>query len=339
MFHTNNAGKRMLTLDLASPEGLEVARDLVRWADVVTEAFSPRAMKSFGLDYAALREINPDIIMLSTCLMGQTGPLSMLAGFGNLGAAVSGFYSITGWPDRPPAGPFSGYTDYISPRYNAIAVLAALEHKRRTGEGQHIDLAQAEASMHFIAPALLDYEVNGNVAGQVGNRDLNFAPHGVYPTAGEDNHIAIACETDEHWRALCEVAPGLEESTELRTTAQRLACQDELDEMLSAWTQDQNGMQLELALQDAGVPASVVQNSPELVADSQLAHLGHFIDLPHPEGGHTTIEAARIRMSRSQAVAPSHPPMFNSDMMFALQDVLNYDDERIGKLLVDGVLE
>ena len=154
LFHNMNAGKLMLTLDLATEAGKSVFLDLVRWADVVTESFSPRAMKGWGLDYASLRKIKPDIIMISSCLMGQTGPWARFAGFGNLAAAISGFFNLVGWPDRPPAGPFSAYTDYVSPRFTAIAILAALEHRRRTGQGQYIDQSQAEASLHFLTPAL-----------------------------------------------------------------------------------------------------------------------------------------------------------------------------------------
>jgi benzylsuccinate CoA-transferase BbsF subunit len=200
IFHSTNAGKRMLTLDPTTPEGREVVLDLVRWADVVTESFSPRGMKGFGLDYETLREVKPDLIMLSTCLMGQTGPLARFAGFGNLAAAISGFHELTGWPDRDPAGPFSAYTDYIAPRYNAIAVLAALEHRRRTGQGQHIDLSQAEAALHFLAPAMLEYTVNGTIPSRVGNRDGELAPHGVYPAAGDDDWVAVACRDDADWR-------------------------------------------------------------------------------------------------------------------------------------------
>ena len=149
LFHNMNAGKLMITLDLATEAGRGVFLDLVRWADVVTEAFSPKVMHALGLDYDSLCKVKPDLIMLSTCLMGQSGPLSRFAGFGNMAAALSGFYRLTGWPDRPPAGPFSAYTDYVAPRFNAASVLAALEYRRRTGQGQYIDVAQAEAALHF----------------------------------------------------------------------------------------------------------------------------------------------------------------------------------------------
>ncbi len=338
IFHSTNAGKRMLTLNLNTDEGKAVALDLVRWADVVTESFSPRGMKGFGLDYENLKAVNPQIIMLSTCLMGQTGPLSMFAGYGNLAAAIAGFYAITGWPDREPAGPFGAYTDYIAPRYNAIAVLAALEHRRQTGEGQHIDLAQAESAMHFLTPAILDFTANGHVQSRLGNRDLNFAPHGAYPVRGEDRHIAIACETDEQWRALAGIVDGLDPET-MGDVKERLAQQDALDETIAAFTEDKDGYDVEKTLQAAGVPASFVQNSDELTVDPQLQHLNHFVELPHQEGYTTTIEASRINMSRSSPVVDSSAPTFNRDMMWVLNDVLGYDDDRVGELLVSGALE
>jgi len=336
IFHSTNAGKRMLTLNLTTEAGRSVARDLVQWADVVTESFSPRAMKSFGLDYPSLTGINPEIIMLSTCLFGQTGPLSMFAGYGNLAAAITGFYAITGWADREPAGPFGAYTDYIAPRYNAIAILAALDHKRRTGEGQHIDLAQAEAALHFTAPALLDYAVNGKVQTGIGNHDLNFAPHNAYPVIGDDQYITIACETDAQWSGLCDLIPALDGSL---TAGQRLDSQNDLDIMIARFTSDQDGRQLEAALQDRSIPAALVQNSPELVTDSQLLHRGHFVEVPHHEGGHTIIEGSRIKMSRSTPTMDQSAPTFNRDMMFVLEDVLGYDSEKVGELLISGALE
>ena len=340
LFHNTNAGKRMLTLDLTKPEGKEIAMDLVRWSDVVTESFSPKAMKAFGLDYASLREINPRLVMLSTCLFGQSGPLSMFAGYGNLAAAIAGFYSITGWPDRDPAGPFGAYTDYIAPRYNAAAILAALDHLDRTGEGQHIDLAQAEASMHFLTPAILDYAANGNIQSRIGNLDRDFAPHGVYPTLGDDEHIAIVCEDDDQWHSLLAILPELSaEGADLAGTAGRLRNHVKLDEAMARCTKARKAVDLEAQLQGAGVPASIVQNSKELVCDPQLKHLNHFVKIPHHEGGNTVIEGQRIHFSRSEAVEETSAPTFGRDMMYVLNEVLQYDHDKIGELLVAGVLE
>ncbi len=340
LFHNTNAGKRLLNLDLTKPEGKEVVLDLVRWCDVVTESFSPKAMKAFGLDYESLRETNPNLIMLSTCLFGQTGPLSMFAGYGNLAAAIAGFYAITGWPDRDPAGPFGAYTDYIAPRYNAAAILAALDYLDRGGEGQHIDLAQAESALHFLTPAILDYMANDHVQLRQGNSDPYCAPHSVYPTKGDDQHIAIVCETEQQWQSLCEVLPTLDASMDAFSDMEsRLKNQRQLDELIIQYTQNEEGSSLESKLQSAGVPVSVVQNSPELIKDAQLNHLNHFVELPHHEGGNTVIEGPRIQFSRSVATQDSSAPTFNRDMMYVLNEVLGYDHDRIGELLVAGVLE
>lgn len=340
VFHSTNAGKRMLSLDLANPGAREVIYDLVRWADVVMESFSPRAMKAFGFDYATLSNIRPDLIMLSTCLMGQSGPLSPFAGYGNLAAAIAGFYEVTGWPDREPAGPFGAYTDYIAPRYNAIAVLAALDHRRRTGQGQYIDLSQAEAALHFLAPAILDYTVNGRVWQRCGNGDVNHAPHGVYRCDGDDQWVAIACETDPQWRALCRAVGGIAlDDARFATAVERRARQLELDEWLTAFTSVRPPAVVEALLQAAGVPASAVQNSPELAADPQLGHRQHFVTLPHDETGETVVEGVRVHLSRTPGRVRGAAPTFSRDLQHVLGGILGYDDERIGQLLIDEVLQ
>lgn len=339
MFHNLNAGKKLITVDMTNPASRSLIHDLVRWADIVFESFSPRAMKAFGYDYDALRAIKPDLIMLSTCLMGQTGPLSQFAGYGNLSAAIAGFCELAGWPDRTPVGPFGAYTDYIAPRYNAIAMLAAMEHRRRTGQGQHIDLSQAEAGAHFIAPAILDYTANGRVYARNGNDDPAMAPHGVYQSAGEDRWVAIACADDARWRALCGVVNTLEPLA--RTHARRddrIAARRLLDERLSTWTAARSAESIEAALQAVGVAASVVQTSADLARDPQLDHLGHFVYRPHPCGRDGAIEACSTRMSRTPARADETLPSFARDMTEILADILGYDDDGIYELVIAEAL-
>lgn len=340
IFHTTNAGKKMLTLDLATEEGREIARDLARWADVITESFTPRVLREFGLDYESLREINPGLIMLSTCLMGQSGPLSQFAGYGNLAGAIAGFYELTGWPDRGPAGPFGAYTDYISPRYNAIAVLAALEYRRRTGRGGDIDLSQLEASLHFLTPALLDYTANGRVPSRIGNRDAEFAPHGVYAAAGDDRWVALAVETDAQWRALCDAIaqPSLADDPRYADGAARVSRASELDSILEEFTRKRDMFEIEALLQSHGVPASAVQNSPELVRDPQLVHRGHFVELEHLDGGTTSVEGSRFRLSHTPARVEGRAPTFGSENDYVLRELLGYDDERIAELIIAGAL-
>jgi crotonobetainyl-CoA:carnitine CoA-transferase CaiB-like acyl-CoA transferase len=279
-----NCGKLGLTLDLCTETAKEVLLDLVRWADVLVESYTPGVMDAWGIGYDALRNVNPQLIMMSTSLMGQTGPLADFAGFGNLAGAITGFYELTGWPDRAPAGPFLAYTDYVAPRYTLAALLAALDWRRTTGCGQHLDLSQAEASIHFLAPAILDHTVNGNHPTRRGNADPFLRPHGVYRCAGDDEWAAIACETDVQRAALGGMVGGL------------------TDEELSAWTAPRTVAEVEAALQRVGVPVHGVQNSRACYADPQLRHRGHYLTVEHPVHRTCVVEASRIVLSRTPAV-------------------------------------
>ncbi|MBO0730812.1 MAG: CoA transferase, partial [Acidimicrobiaceae bacterium] len=292
LFFNMNAGKLNCAINLAKPEAREVIHDLVRWADVVAEAFSPRAMRGWELNYEALRKINPSLVMLSSCLMGQNGPLSAYAGFGNLGGAYAGFYDLAGWPDRGPAGPYGAYTDYVSPRYGLAALLAALDHRARTGEGQHIDLSQAEASMHFLGPAIVSHAVGGTTLGRPGNRDTDMAPHGVYPSEGEDEWVAIACQSDEQWKALCALLDRADLASEqgLTSAAGRLARADEVDAELARWTARHGAAEAAEQLRNEGIPAHAVQSSPGCFADPQLVHRGHFVEVDHELHGVVHVE-------------------------------------------------
>ncbi len=338
LFDTMNAGKRSLQLDLNHPDARAVILDLVRWADVVVESFSPRAMKGWQLDYEHLREVNPGIVMVSTCLTGQDGPLATFAGYGNLAAALSGFYGLAGWPDRAPAGPFGAYTDYTSTHLVLASLLAALEHRRRTGEGQHVDVAQAEAALHYLSPALLDYTVNGRVAQRAGNRDAELAPHGVYPAAGDDRWVAVACQHDAAWPALCAVIgrPDLATDPELTGAPGRLARAEELDRVLEAWTRDRPAEEIEQVLQAAGIAAHAVNNSAECLADPHLVARGHFVAVDRSDGTRI-VERTRFRMSRS-APTVGVPPLRGEHTDHVLGDLLGYPRTRIDALRRAGAL-
>ncbi len=338
LYQNMNAGKLGITLDVNNPASRRVIEDLVRWADVVTDSFSPKAMRDWGLTYEELKAINPDIIVASTCLFGQTGPLSSLAGFGTMGASMSGFYEMTGWPDRPPAGVFGAYTDYISPRYLSCVLLAALDHRERTGEGQYIDMSQAEASMAFLAPAVLDYEINGRMAPSLGNRHPEMTPHGAFPTAGDDRWITIAVEDDDRWRTVCRIAGFDDELAALDHDARR-AREDELEERLAAWTAGRDGFELQEELQAAGVAAHVVQTAEDLVTDPQLVHRNHFREVAHADHGTFWIEGPRFTMSRSTVELTDAGPSLGQHTFDVLLGILDYDDETLSEVAASGVLE
>lgn len=336
-----NAGKLGMGLDLGVPEARAVAEDLVRWADVVIDAYTPGVMDAWGLGPERLLELNPQVIALSTCLMGRTGPLARFSGFGNLAGAVTGFYELTGWPDRPPAGPFLAYTDYVSPRYLVAAILAALAWRRTHGRGQAIDLSQAECALHFLAPAVADWVVNGRAAGRRGNADPWFAPHGVYPCAGDDRWVAVVCETEAQWRGLCGAIGQEAQLGELVDCdrAARLARSAELDERLAAWTAARPASEVEDRLVAAGVPVHEVINSTAAAADPQLRALGHFVTIAHPVHGSCIVEAPRVNLSRTPGRVVRAGPRLGEHSDEVLRGLLGYDDDRIAALAVSGALD
>jgi benzylsuccinate CoA-transferase BbsF subunit len=337
IYHNMNAGKLSLSLNMASPGGREVLDDLVAWADVLIESFSPRGRLALGLDYERLRVINPRLVMMSTCLFGQQGPMAGYAGFGNMAACLVGFFDLTGWPDRGPAGPFGAYTDYISPRYAFVALASALRESRATGRGQYLDFAQAEAAVNFLSVAMLDYTVNGRVAARTGNDDPAMSPHGVYPCTGTDRWVAVACRDDSDWRALATVI-GRPDLASLDTD-ERIARRAELNDVVAAWTRQHSPADAEAGLIAAGVPAHAVVHSPELYADPQLTHLGHFVDIPHPHHGSVTIEASRLGLSGTPSVIANGSPSFGLHTVDLLTETLGYDPDRVGELFSSGALD
>ena len=314
--------------------------DLIRWADVVVESFTPRAMPAWNLGYEQLKEINPSIIMLSTCLFGQDGPLSGMAGYGNLGAALSGFFSLAGWPDRSPAGPYLAYTDYTSNHLLLAALMAAIDHRRRTGEGCYLDGAQSEAALHFLSPALVQYACNGDILNRMGNEDRELAPHGLYPVAGDDRWVAVACQNDAVWPAWCEVIgrPDLAAQPDLATAVGRHARRHELDDELAHWSAGRDGAEVEAAFQRAGVAAHRLVSDVECVDDPQLAARGHFVQFDHPLG-RRLVENTRVRCSRTPGSVQRSSPLLGEHTFEILTEVLGYDGDRIADLAAAEALE
>lgn len=336
-WHAVNANKMTISLDLSRPEARDVVKDLAGWADVVTESFTPGTMAGWGLAYDDLRAVNPELIMLSSCVMGQTGPAAGFAGFGNMAASVAGFFDITGWADRGPAGPYLAYTDYCSPRFTVLALLAALDHRRQTGQGQYLDFSQMEAAVHLLAPALVEMQETGHRRSRRGNDDDNMAPHGVYRVAGVDQWIAIAVENDEQWRSLA-TEMRRDDLADLATPARRERAA-ELDELVGAWTAIQNGRGLTYRLQAHGIAAHHVQNSGDCIDDPQLAHRGHFEWVPHAFARRTVADGMPYRLSEAPSGFSWAGPTYGEHAMEVLGEILGYDGERIAELAIAEVLQ
>jgi benzylsuccinate CoA-transferase BbsF subunit len=337
-FASFNTSKLSLQLDLKHPEGNAVARQLLAWCDVAIDSFTAGTMASLGLGYDVARELNPGIIMATTCLMGQTGPAAELAGYGYHAAAVCGFYEITGWDDRPPAGPFNAYTDTIAPRFLATTLLSALDHRRRTGEGQFIDQAQMESSLHFLGAQLLDVQLSGARARRNGNFDPASAPHDAYPCAGDDEWCAIAVETDEQWRALRVVLgePGWAMDPALDTLGGRQANIEVIDKQLGAFTSAFDPRELMELLQAGGVPAGMVERSSDHQLDPQLAHRSFFRRLEHPEMGEVPYEGHQYRITGYDNGPRFPAPCLGEHTFQTLAEVLELDVDEVGRILSSG---
>jgi len=333
-----NVNKRMIQLDLGNPQAREVLLQLVDWCDIAIESFVPGVMERWNLHYEMLRARKPDLIMLSTCLNGQTGPDRTGAGYGVGGAARAAMIEVLGWPDRDPSLA-RAYTDYTASRMVTIAALAALDHRRRTGEGQYIDLSQVEASIPFLGPAVLEASVNGRVLRRRGNRVPGVAPHGVFACAGEDRWIAIAVESEAEWQALCAVAgQGWAVDERFVDVATREANQDALEASIGAWTSGREAQALEAALQAAGVAAHAVLDSLEGDKDGQLQAVKHFVEIESSDLGTIPVENSRQRLSRT----PSDPRWvgtYGEDNDYVLRELLGLDDAAIAEIAASGALQ
>jgi crotonobetainyl-CoA:carnitine CoA-transferase CaiB-like acyl-CoA transferase len=319
-----NHSKLGLALDLAHPDARAVAHRLADWADVVIESFTPGTAERMGIDWATLSARKPGLVMLSSCMRGQTGPERRYTAFGLQGAALAGFVAVTGWPDRLPSGPWGAYTDFIAPRYSLAALGAALHHRDETGEGQYIDLAQVEAAIHFVEPMVLDYVVNGRVAGLAGHDSQRARPNGVFPAAGRERYVALSVENDAQWQGLRALVPGL-------------ASRDD-DAALAAWLRAQEPFDCAERLRSKGVPAYVVLRAPDLHRDPQLLARDFFVRLDHPRVGPALYDGPVTLFSATPAVVQRAGPAVGQDTFEVMTRVLGYGDDEVAELAAAGVL-
>ena len=341
MFMMLNCNKMSVALNLSDPRGVDLARRLiVEWADVLAENYAPKAMKKWGLDYESLVPLRPDLIMVSTCLMGQTGPNKDYPGFGGQGSAISGFNFLTGWPDREATGQHGTITDSLAPRFVAAAVLAALLRKQKTGEGTYIDVAQVETAAYSLSGWMLEYFANGEVVQRDGNRSRTMAPHGAFPCRGEDRWCTIVCHDDADWQRLTRVmgSPAWASDPRFATLDGRKEYEDELESLISSWTRDKSAEEIMSAVQSAGVEAGVVETARDLNVDPQLAARGHFVPVQHEVLGRHTCEKLGYALSATPGAIERQGPMLGEDSAYVYSEILRLSDDAIATLREDGVL-
>lgn len=343
MFAMVNPNKYGIALNMSHAKGPEIARRLVQWADVVAENFAPKAMAKWGLDYESLRALKPDLIMISTCLNGQTGPDRNYPGFGGQGSAISGFNHLTGWPDREPLGPYGTITDSLSPRFVALLLGSALLHRQRTGQGQYIDLSQVEGGVTCLSENLLTCAANGERLGRIGNRSRHAAPHGAFrcaPKDGDDDRwIAIAVHDDEDWQRFRRAIGDPQWAADARyaTAAGRLGHVDELEDNVAAWTRTRTAEDVMRSLQEAGVEAGVVQNFEDLVNDPQLAHRGHFREVEHAVIGKHLCERGGTRFSGTLEDIRMAAPCLGEHSEYVYRELLGMSADEYAALSAEGV--
>jgi crotonobetainyl-CoA:carnitine CoA-transferase CaiB-like acyl-CoA transferase len=281
--HEPNRNKRNFGLNLQPAEGKAIFHELIKTVDIFAQNFAPRVMKNFGLDYESLRKVKPDLIYISSSGYGQTGPWRDYVAWGMTLEPMCGLAYLTGYPNGPAVrNPTGGGVDMPSAAAAALATLAALRHRDRTGEGQHIDLAQYEAAISLIGEALLDHSANGRLPRRIGNRDPNRAPQGVYACAGREQWLAISVGADAEWVALCEALgrPELARDARFATLAARQANHDALDALIEEWTRDRDRDQTARALQARGVAAGPVFHPKDLLLDPHLLERRFFRRAP-----------------------------------------------------------
>ncbi|CAI10586.1 MULTISPECIES: CaiB/BaiF CoA transferase family protein [Aromatoleum] len=335
-----NDSKFDVTLDLKTPAGVEVAQRLITWADVVIENMRPDVMSRLGLGYETARELNPGVVMISSCNMGQTGPRAQTPGFGSQLSALAGFCGLTGDPNGPPMLLYGPYIDFIASTLGASAVLAALDRQRRIGQGAWIDLAQYESGLMFVAGALLDYHTNGRVAERANNTDPGAAPHDAYQCGG-GTWLALSCWSDEEFArlAVALMRPDLPGNPRFATLAARKANIAELDAIISSYLVTQDADEAAVRLQAAQVHAYPVNTIADLFRDPQLAYRRIWRRRLHGEIGDVACYFSAFDLSVTPGDVMAAAPCLGQDNELVFREFLAMTDVEYAEYQIEGAFQ
>lgn len=335
VFHERHRYKLGLSLDLTAAPGKEIFKRLVALSDVVLVNFRAGMMENLGLSFSALKAVNPGIIVVLMPGFGLSGPYQAYSSFGHNLEALTGAALLTGYPDRGPLSSNLYWPDPLVGILGVGAVVGALRHRSRTGEGMEIEFSQMEVAIRSLGGHLMDYAMNGRIAQSVGNRHPAMAPHGCYPCLGDDQWVALGVRDDDQWRALCGVMgqPELAGDPRFGEVLGRLRHVNELDSIVAAWTSTQDKMGAMHALQDAGVPAGAVLTHPEHFGDPHLHDRGFFTDIHHPVVGVYPFQAVNgFRLSKAPGGSPRPAPLFGQHNQYLLHDVLGLPEATLEDL-------
>jgi crotonobetainyl-CoA:carnitine CoA-transferase CaiB-like acyl-CoA transferase len=333
-----NDSKYAVTLDIKKPGGIELAHKLSDWADVLIENMRPGVIDRIGLGYEDLKKINPDLIFLSTCNMGQTGPRAATGGFGSQLSALAGFCGLTGDADGSPQLLYGPYIDFVAALVGAPIILAALDKRRLTGEGTYIDVSQYECGCFFLAGSLFDYHANGKVIERDANADPVAAPHNAYLCKDED-WIAVSCWDDDEFGRLAG-AIGHREWTgddRFKDIPARRANAAALDQCIAAWALDQIADEAAEALQDSRVHAYKVNTCADLFVDPQLTHRKAWRVRKHPEIDYQAHYFPGFDLSEQPGEVTAPAPVLGQDNEIVFREFLGLSEEEYKKLEANNV--
>jgi benzylsuccinate CoA-transferase BbsF subunit len=337
-----NRNKRSITLNMDHREAREIFLNLVQISDIVVENFSPRVMANWELNYDNLLKSNENLIMLSMSGMGQTGPWKDYVAFGPTVQALGGLTYLTAYASDTPMGLGYAYADLVSGLYGAISILAALEHRDRTGQGQYIDLSEYEAICTTIGPALMDAYVNLNESMPMGNDDVSLpaAPCGCYRCLGEDRWCVVAIFTEDEWRALCGVLgkPAWTREDRFSSLPNRKKYRKELDLLIGKWTAKQTAEYVVERLQGVGLAAGIVQNAEDLANDPQLLANDFFTSLNHPLLGEIKTDTTPINLKNYPKASWKASPLLGEANQYVFRELLGMPDAAIRSYIQQGII-
>lgn len=339
VFNDINLNKLSLTLNLTQARAIDIVKKLVKVSDIVTQNMRPGILDRLGLSYEVLREVRPDIIMLSSSAVGATGPERTYVGYAPTFAALSGLAYVSGHPDGRPTT-LTGAIDTRVGTTAAFAILAALNYRQRTGKGQDIDLSSSEAISCLAGDVLMDYTMNRRVRERNGNRDELMAPHGCYPCRGEDHWVTIAVSGEEEWQAFCKATGGPDWAKDrmFADAAGRRQNRSELDRLVTEWTRQHTDYEVMEALQSAGVAAMPTFSGRMIPRDPHVKERGILAEIEHPELGKRTVVGAPWRLSATPARIPRAAPLIGEHNQYVLGELLGMSHDEIDRLVKEEVV-
>jgi len=341
VFHLLNRGKLGITVDFTKPKGAELLRELIKRSDVVTDNFTPGVLDKYGLSYESLAEIKQDIIVVSLCFAGHTGPLKGTRGYAPIITALAGLDSVVGYTDESvPCGPNFAYGDHVAAMHGALAILVALIHRNRTGEGQYIDISEWEATTSLLGEPLMEYVMNGRIPGPTGNRDSIMAPHGYYPCKGEGQWVSIAVKTEEEWQNFCQALgnPPWTEEERFGDRYSRLLNQDALDELVGQWTANHSPREVTEILQQAGVAAAPFLISKNQYHDPHFKERGIFVEVNHPKSGREVFYGIPWKLSDTPGEVRASGPLLGQDNEYVFKELLGLSQSDFEHLVEEKVI-